>query len=67
MGAQHPELAADGGGTTPSFLVCFRRCGVEQRLKVSITKSGNVELAAIDNMQGGQRFSVVLRNIPLTT
>jgi hypothetical protein len=45
---QNPELAADGGGTATSLLVCFRRCGVEQRLEVSIAKSGNVELAAID-------------------
>jgi len=51
MGAQHPELAANGGGTATSFLVRFRRCGVEQRLKVSMAKSGDVELAAIDGLE----------------
>ena len=51
MGAQHPEFAAYGGGTATSFLVRFRRGGVEQRLKVSIAKSGDVELAAIDGFE----------------
>jgi len=37
MGAQHPELAAYGGGAATSF--------------VSIAKSGDVELAAIDGLE----------------
>jgi len=51
VGAKHPELAADGGGTASSLLFGGGWFGIEQRLQVAVTQAVDGELATGDGAQ----------------